>query len=236
MTNSPARDSDLPAYVQKAWKIAQNPDENRQSSRLNASKIVNAAIGIADERGLEAVTIRAIAQKVGFTTMAVYRHIESRDELLLLMFEVAMGTAPAFDADDWRENVREWSRQLLGRYKQHPWALELKIIGVPATPNHMLWVERALQILNRDGLSLQTRLDIALLLDGHVQQFAKIQGAAKSLVPQSVVGLRQLEELAGAETPNLISAIRSGSLEDEGGVDFIFGIDLIIKGIEAGKK
>ena len=64
---------------------------------LNVDQITEAAVAIADEQGLAAVSMATVAKRCGFTTMSLYRHVASKDELVWRMVDVALGPAPPFD-------------------------------------------------------------------------------------------------------------------------------------------
>ena len=71
---------------------------------LSADAIVAAAIRIADAKGLEAVSMARVAHELGFTTMSLYRHVASKEELLQLMWNAsALGAEDlVIEGDDWR--------------------------------------------------------------------------------------------------------------------------------------
>ena len=75
--------------------------------------VVAAAVEIADESGLAAVTMAAVAKRCGFTTMSLYRHVASKDELVRRMLDETLGTAPALESADWRAGLEQWSRAML---------------------------------------------------------------------------------------------------------------------------
>lgn len=218
----------MPHYAKAAWAMT----SNSPSKGLNAYKITQAAINIADSEGINAVTIRSVAKKTGYSTMAIYRHVESRDELMLLLVDVALGQAPTFMGSVWQDDVRNWAKKLLEQYSIHPWVLGLPISGIPTTPNHIAWVEHILRILAPTGLSLQARLDTALLIDGHVRQFADIS-ASTSLRTGGMNDLLWLQETAADVAPTLMLALQQGALQSQKGPDFNVGIDTIIRGIES---
>lgn len=216
-------------YAVTAWSMTAGPSEKG----LNAYKIVQAAMKIADRKGLEAVTIRSIAEQTGFSTMAVYRHIDSRDELMLLLIERVLGQAPKFEAATWQEGVTAWAKSLLQCYVEHPWALALPIGGIPVTPNHISWIEQILRILAPTELSLQMRLDIALLIDAHVRQFAGISAASGKAANAHVQDLQWLQDVAADTAPTYLLALQQGAMQSQKGPKFTSGLQAIIKGIEA---
>src|SRR5215469_9069686 len=75
---------------------------------LSADAIVAAAIKVADAKGLEGVSMARVAEELGFTTMSLYRHVASKEELLQLMWNgAALGAESlVIEGDDWRSRLR----------------------------------------------------------------------------------------------------------------------------------
>jgi AcrR family transcriptional regulator len=112
---------------------------------LTAGLAVAAAIEIADESGLDAVTMAAVAKRCGFTTMSLYRHVASKDDLLRRMLDVVLGTPPPFDTSDWRAGLAAWSRAMLDVLDQHPWGIDVPITGKLDTHAQLAWLDRGLR-------------------------------------------------------------------------------------------
>jgi AcrR family transcriptional regulator len=122
---------------------------------LSADAIVDAAVRVADAEGLEAISMARVAAKLGFTTMSLYRYVESKDELLQLMFNAsALGAESlVLEGDDWRSRMRSWAilqRDVLDR---HPWITQMPVPAPPLAPNSLHFVERGLQALDGTGLA-----------------------------------------------------------------------------------
>lgn len=140
------------------------------------NQVVATAIQIADREGLAAVTMRRVADELGFTTMALYRYVPGKDELIDLMANVAVGAPPMVPnegADDWAFELQAWARADLAVYQRHPWLLEL-IARTPQGPNWFAWVESALRALSATGLSASEMLAMVTLIDNHVRGAAQI--------------------------------------------------------------
>jgi AcrR family transcriptional regulator len=107
-------------------------------------EILDAAVDLADERGLDAVSMRAIAERTGVTPMALYPHVGSKAELLDGMVErlVANVTPAAPTPDqDWRERLRVIARALRGLAHRHPWAAALLFSRPAVTPDAVRGVD-----------------------------------------------------------------------------------------------
>jgi AcrR family transcriptional regulator len=137
--------SDLPASVELLWGLRDRSRRGGPKPALSLDRIVSAAIELADAGGLAAVSMSRLADKLGFTTMSLYRYIASKEELLLLMIDASIGPPPQVDGSaGWRERAEAWSRELLVFYRTHPWILEVPISGLPAGPRQLLWFDRGL--------------------------------------------------------------------------------------------
>ena len=97
---------DLPRGVALAWGVAANPQRGPKRE-LSIERIVDAAVEIADAGGLGAVSMASVSASLGFTTMSLYRYLDSKDELYAVMVDVAYGP-PALEyhpQQAWRERI-----------------------------------------------------------------------------------------------------------------------------------
>lgn len=162
-----APDPELPRGVALAWGVAANPQRGPKRE-MSVERIVEAAMEIADADGLGAVSMAAVAAKLGFTPMSLYRYVSAKEDLILLMQEEATG-APSEatrTAGGWRERLEALYREQLQHYLAHPWVLDIPISGVPATPNSAAWMDAGLSALADTGLTYEERLAVMLLVTG----------------------------------------------------------------------
>jgi AcrR family transcriptional regulator len=96
-------------------------------ARYSTSDVVTQAVAIADAGGIGAVTIRGLAQALGLAAMSVYTHVNSRDDLLVLMADHAHGQMPlaSFEGADWRARVRRVAADNLALLRAHAWLLDV---------------------------------------------------------------------------------------------------------------
>ena len=147
---------------------------------LSADAIVAAAIRIADAEGLEAVSMARVAHKLGFTTMSLYRHVASKEELLQLMWNAsALGAEDlVIEGDGWRSRLRTWAiiqRDVLDR---HPWITQMPMAAPPVAPNSLHFVERGLATLDDTGLADADKLRIIGLLSSYTLSEARMASDA----------------------------------------------------------
>lgn len=203
---------------------------------LSVGRIVQAGIEVADKRGLAGLSLRKLGEQLGAGTMAAYRYIESKDELILLMIDTALGAPPAeiAEAPTWQAGVRLWAAGMSARYSAHSWLLEAPLIGMSATPNRLLWFERLLQPLAQTGLGLQNLLDAALLIDGHVRNIAYLgRELDRTMALPSQESVSWLPALLDESTfPMTRQVFTTGLLADGAEQDMEFGLARIVAGIE----
>lgn len=143
---------------------------------ITAAKIVAAALALADDEGLAAVTMRAVAERVGVSTMSVYTYVPGKPELLDLMVDALYLSMerPDWGAQSWRERleaVAESNRMLLAA---HPWMTEVAALSRPPLgPGVMAKYEHELSAFDGAGLS-DVDVDAALAyLLGFVQSHCR---------------------------------------------------------------
>ena len=197
---------------------------------LSVELVVQSAIAIADEAGLGAVTMAAVAKRCGFTTMSLYRHVANKDELVRRMLDTALGTAPALESREWRAGLEQWCRAMLEILDRHPWGIDVPITGMLGTHAQLSWLDRALEAMAETGLHDGEKAEIALLLNGYVFWAARL----RLQVPQEPFEVIPPSWDVGAY-PSLARAVDAGIFEDGSTPedDFAFGLDRVLDGVEA---
>jgi AcrR family transcriptional regulator len=131
---------------------------------------VAAAVALADEAGAGALTMKAVAARLGpYSAMALYRYVHSKEGLVDLMLDTAAAEipAPTTSGAGWRAELRDLamaSWQLLGR---HPWYAEL-VHTRPPGPHAMRRLDFMLAVLTARGATLPDAMTYAALLDRHI--------------------------------------------------------------------
>lgn len=177
--------------------------------KMSIEKIVRAAIGLADTEGLGALSMQRIAAELGFTTMSLYRYVPSKEQLIDVMADAAIGEPPAMDDatdTDWRAGIELWAHRLWAGYRRHPWLLRAEMSGPPIGPNQLGWLEAALYALSGTGLSADEMLRTAWFLDGAIRDMARVTLDAEGV--QQRAGLSA--EKTGADYSRAMAEIVDG--------------------------
>ncbi len=132
-----------------------------------------AAIRILDADGLDALSMRGIADELGTGAASLYWHVGSKDGLLDLVFDELIGeeSVPDPDPSRWREQIKEVARKQRAISLRHPYLVRLSIGRIPLGPNALRYSERTLAILRAGGLPPRLAVQGSHLLISTVNGF-----------------------------------------------------------------
>jgi AcrR family transcriptional regulator len=211
--------------------------EDRKRSALTREKVLTAAIELADEIGIEALTIRRLADKLGVGAMTIYHHVPSKEDIIDGMVEIVFAEIEKPPADvDWKTSMRQRcisARQILNR---HPWAAPLMESRMSPGPANLSHHDAVIGTLRNGGLSIQMAAHAYAILDSFVYGFA----FEEAVLPASGgEGFAEVAEQIAAhfpadEYPHLAELTFEHVLKPgyDYGDSFEFGLDLIIDGLD----
>lgn len=156
--------------------------------KLSQDAVLDAAIALADEVGLEALSMRRVAERLGLSPMALYTYAPSKAELVDLMYDRAIGEMrePPASLPGWRARLEFIARDLWALGARHPWMLLMAAHRPPLGPNFMHRMEVVLRALDGAGLDeVEMELVEGLLTD-------YVRGAVRSAVEA-----REVEQRTG---------------------------------------
>ena len=218
---------------------------------LSVDAIVAAAVRLADAEGLEAVSMAHVAEQLGFTTMSLYRHVTSKEELLQLMWNASAQGAEelVITGDDWRSRLRTWAMIQRDMIDRHPWITQMPMAAPPMAPNSLTFVERGLEAMDGTGLDDADKLRVIGLISSYTLSEARMAHdaarAARALAAAAGGEAMPvwtfealLREVTDEQTyPRLHRLAWSEGIGDNpAGFDeqeeFRFGLDRILDGVE----
>ncbi len=211
------------------------PPKRGPRPTLTLPMIAAAGIALADEGGLDVVTMEAVAQRLGLTKMALYRYLPGKAELVALMVEAAIGAPPtAARAKTWRRGLTAWARALFAKFSEHPWALEATLGARPSGPNAVAWWGSARAALADSGRRGADKLDVVVTLTGHVRHLVEQVpvGDAEITERSLLSALRALMAGRDAQFPALAAVLRERTPRGGEGAAFEFGLERILDGVE----
>lgn len=211
-----------------------NGQKRGPRNKLSRDLILGAALKLADEEGIEAVSMRRLGQALHVEAMSLYKHVSGKEDILdgiadLVMVEVEVATPHL----PWRDAVRRSATSAHHALLRHPWAGPVLESRRNPGPTRLRYLESVVRVLLAAGFTLPDVARAGLAVDSQVYGFtlqvlawpfdlrdAPEEAAAMALdtFGEMFPGLRAMAELA---------------LADPGvPIEFEFGLDLILDGLE----
>jgi AcrR family transcriptional regulator len=201
---------------------------------LSRDRVLRAAISIADEGGLEALSMRKLAQDLGVEAMSVYYYVANKDEILdgilnfvISEFELAVG------GPDWKAAIRRSAISAHDVLMRHPWACNLMMSVRRVAPARMRYMESLLRTLREAGFSANMTHHAYHALDSHTigstlweagySSNKNLEDVAKTFVAKTI---KEYPYLAEHAEQHITRSKRKDVPE------FEFGLDLILDGLE----
>jgi TetR/AcrR family tetracycline transcriptional repressor len=192
-----------------------------------------------DEVGVDGLTMRRLAEKLGVTAGSLYRHVRDKDELVGLLADELSGQVPPIDESlPWPEALRTMARAHRRVLLSHRDAARLLASTPPAGPQRLTHVEAMLRLLCAAGFSARDAAWAGYHFNNVVTEFvadevrAKVAADAAGTTHDALMERTraQFRALPSDQFPNLIAAADALSSDDPDAL-FEFGLDLVIRGI-----
>lgn len=136
---------------------------------LSRDAIVAAALRIADDDGLHAVSMPRLARELGAAPMSLYRHVASKDVLVDLVLDAAIGDPPDLSGHSVRAGMLAWARANHAVFLRHPWTLPLVSTPRRMGPQESAWTEAALGLLVGAGSTLRDASVVLMTVNSYVR-------------------------------------------------------------------
>jgi AcrR family transcriptional regulator len=205
---------------------------------LSRDRVLRAAIALADEAGIEALSMRKLGQALGVEAMSLYNHVANKDEILSGIVDMVVDefelSVPG--EADWKGALRRTATSAYEVLIRHPWAASLVLSAAGISQARLRYMESILGTLRRAGFSAEMTDHGYHALESHIMGFTLWEvgmdlGSREDLAGMAAEFLRRLPI---AEMPYLAEHIeqhlKPRRPEDEG--EFAFGLDLILDGLE----
>jgi AcrR family transcriptional regulator len=220
--------------------IAERPGINPRR-RLSRDRVVRAAIAHADTEGLDAVTMRTLAELLQVAPMALYRHVANRDDLVDAMVDAVFSEigVPS-GGGDWKIAMRRRAISVRDALSIHRWAVGLmesrRLPGAANLRHHDAVIGR----LRAAGFSIEMAAHAYSLLDSYIYGFAltKMNLPFETTPEVAEVAQTMLKPFPVNEYPNLVEFITEHAMKPgyDFGDEFEYGLDLILDALEKGRE
>lgn len=205
--------------------------------RLNRPRVLRVAIAHADAGGLEALTMRTLAEELEVAPMALYRHVANKEDLIDAMVDVVFSEigVPS-GAGDWKSAMRRRATSVRDALSNHRWAIGLMELRRRPGPANLRHHDAVIGRLRAAGFSVEMAAHAYSLLDSYIYGFAltKMNLPFRASDEIADVAESMLEAFAVNEYPNLVEFITEHAMKPgyDYGDEFEYGLDLILDGLE----
>jgi AcrR family transcriptional regulator len=211
--------------------------ESERHQALTRARVLDGAVELADEVGIEALTIRRLAAALGTKPMTIYHHVPSKDAIVDGMVEAVFAQiARPPEDEEWKSAIRQRcisAREVLTR---HPWAAPLMESRTSPGPENLGHHEAVLACLRRGGLSWEWTAHAYAVLDAFVYGFAFQESTLPAGGGDGFAEVAQ--DIAAAFDPEAFPTLVDFTVNHvfkpgyDFGDSFAFGLDLILDALE----
>ena len=206
---------------------------------LSRERVLRAAVALADGHGVEAISMRRIAQELGVVPMALYKHVANKDELLDGMVDVVVGEIdPPAGGTDWKAAIRRRVLSARGALRRHPWASRVIESRTDPTPLVMAYMDSMIGMFRAGGFSIDLTHHAMHAMGSRLLGFTQElfddsaevgPGMAPELLRELAGRYPNITELVAAITHDQASVVGQGC-DDQ--FEFEFALDLMLAGLE----
>jgi AcrR family transcriptional regulator len=204
---------------------------------LSRERVLRAALDLADEGGIESLTMRRLGQALEVEAMSLYNHIAGKDDILDGLVDLVFSQieVPA-DIGDWKALMRQRAISARDALARHPWATSLMQSRTKPGPATLRHHDAVIGGLRNAGFTIDMAAHAFSVMDGFIYGFALQQVNLPSHSPEQSTALADsiLRELPADKYPYLAEMIVEHALKPDYDYaeEFEFGLDLILDGLE----
>jgi AcrR family transcriptional regulator len=230
-----------PEIPQPPWLLARTPRAAPRAP-LSRAAIVEAALKIVDQEGLEGTSMRRVAEELGTAPSALYWHVRNKDELLQLVLDRVISeiALPPPDPEHWQEQLKALAREMRRVLTSHRDIARVTIGAIPVGPNTLPIIEWMHGLLRDAGLPDRTVALVGDLFGLYVGAYAYEESlglaspTGEELPPEQIIAMLRdywssLPPERFPHTLALLDELFSGGPDER----FEFGLDVIVRGLAA---
>lgn len=202
---------------------------------LDRQRVLRAAMELADDEGIDALSMRRLGQRLGVEAMSLYNHVANKDEVLAGIVDIVVGDIEVKKSGaSWQESMRSRAISMRKVFARHPWALGLLESRRSLGPAALRYCDSVLGVLRQAGFSTVTALRAFSVLDSYAYGYSIQEKNLPSGAETTTQATEQfLAELPGEEYPHLAEVaahvMRSGL---DFSREFELGLDLLLEALE----
>jgi AcrR family transcriptional regulator len=202
---------------------------------LSRERILEAAVQLVDEQGIEALSMRRLGQALGYEAMSLYNHLSNKDDLLDGILDLVLAEMKPSDVDGGLAAIRTASLAAHEALTRHPWAAALLTAPGRIRPARLEFMDALLGALRNAGFSAETTYHAYHVLDAHIVGFSLWQAAHGSIPPEIDDVHAFIDRMIPVATYPHLHEHAVQHLEDGAHQDvpaFEYGLDLLLESLE----
>jgi AcrR family transcriptional regulator len=204
---------------------------------LSRERVLRAAIDLADERGIEALSMRELGRSLDVEAMSLYNHVANKEDVLDGMVDLVISEIDLpSGAVDWKEAMRRRAISAQSVFSHHPWASALIDSRESSGPARLRYFEWVLGTLRRAGFTLEMTARAFSLLDSYIYGFGRQQLniSAEGGIEPDEIAEGFLRAIPAGEFPYLREIVVEYAMGPghDASADFEFGLSLILDGLQ----
>jgi len=213
---------------------AETDSNAERRAPLSRERVLRAAVALADQNGIESLTMRRLGQELGVEAMSLYNHVANKDDILDGIVDLVLSDIDVPPSGtDWKPAMRHRAISAHEVLLAHPWAAMLVMSRYNIGPGMTRYLDATLGRLREGGFSIEGALDAWNTLDSHLYGFTLQELNLPFDVSETQqVSASVLPQIPADEFPHVAEVIthvmQSGRAEN-----FQFGLDLVLDGLEA---
>ncbi|WP_327654475.1 TetR/AcrR family transcriptional regulator [Streptomyces sp. NBC_00483] len=218
------------------WGEGDSRPRRGPKPKFTPAQVALGGVEIADAEGLESLSMQRVAELLGVTTMALYRYVPGKPDLIDLMVDTVLSDPPDLDRvpGGWRPRLEAWARACRHVYRAHPWILTATGLRRHAMgPHQVAWLDAALSALEPTGLSARHRHDAAILVLSLVRNLTQEALDSTAAGDEEWNRLTTHQLTAHADRfPALTRAVAEGAFTPTDDDPLTFGLTCVLDGIQ----
>jgi AcrR family transcriptional regulator len=203
---------------------------------LNRDRILQAALRLADEGGIEALSMRKLAEMLGVKAMSLYNHVTNKDDVIDGMVDLVVGEieVPSL-MTDWQTAMRCRALSAHAVLLRHPWATMALMSRINVGPAMLRYIDATLGCLRQAGFSWKRADQAWNAIDSHIYGFTLQELNFPVEAADYVTAAQQFVPLIPADQYPYMNRLTYEVIEGRhnGLHDFEFGLNLLLNGLES---
>jgi AcrR family transcriptional regulator len=202
----------------------------------NREQVLQAAVALADETGIESLSMRKLGQALGIEAMSLYNHVAGKEALLDGMIDLVFAEIELPTGEDWKKALRGRAISMREALARHRWAVGLMESRTNPGATTLRQHDAVIGCLLAAGFSMELTAHAFAAVDSYVYGFALQEKGLPFDTPEQTAEMAQamLAHFPVDEFPHLAAFTREHVMRPgyDFGAEFEFGLDLLLDGLE----